>query len=46
MTKSFSIHQISLVIVAVAVMSGYSLRMSAQTLTAENIDEEIGRAHV
>ena len=39
MTKSFSIHQISLVILAVAVMCGYSLRMSAQTLTAENIDE-------
>ena len=41
MTKSFSIHQISLVIVAVAVMCGYSLRMSAQTLKADNIDEVI-----
>ena len=39
MTKRFSIHQISLVILAVAVMCGYSLRMPAQTLTAENIDE-------
>ena len=37
----FSIHQISLVIMAVAVMCGYSLRLSAQTLTAENIDEVI-----
>ena len=39
MTKSFSIHQISLVIVAVAVMCGHSLCLSAQTLKAENIDE-------
>ena len=36
-----SIHKISLVIVAVAVMCGYSLRVSAQTLTAENIDEVV-----
>ena len=36
-----SIHQISLVVVAVAVMCGYSLRLSAQTLTAANIDEVI-----
>ena len=41
MTKKFSIHQISLVIVAVAVMCGYSLRLSAQTLKAESIDEVI-----
>ena len=37
----FSIHQISLVVVAVAAMCGYSLRLSAQTLTAANIDEVI-----
>ena len=36
-----SIHQISLVVMAVAVMCGYSLRLSAQTLTAANIDEVI-----
>ena len=36
-----SIHQISVVVVAVAVMCGYSLRLSAQTLTAANIDEVI-----
>ena len=41
MTKSFSFHQISLVIVAVAAMCGNSLCMSAQTLKAENIDEVI-----
>ena len=36
-----SIHQISLVVMAVAVLCGYSLRLSAQTLTAETIDEVI-----
>ena len=37
----FSIHQISLVIMAVAVMCGYSLRLSAQQLTEKNIDEVV-----
>ena len=37
----YSIHKISLVVVAVAVMCGYSLRTSAQTLTAANIDEVV-----
>ena len=37
----FSIHQISLVIMAVVAMCGYSLRTSAQQLKAETIDEVI-----
>ena len=36
-----SIHQISLVILAVVAMCGYSLRMKAQQLKAENIDEVV-----
>ena len=34
-------HQISLVVVAVVALCGYSLRLSAQQLTAANIDEVI-----
>ena len=34
-------HQISLVVVAVVALCGYSLRLSAQQLKAENIDEVI-----
>ena len=41
MTKIFSIQQISLVIVAVAAMCGYSLRVNAQQLKAETIDEVV-----
>ena len=41
MTRKFLIHQISVVIVAVVALCGYSLRLSAQTLTAENINEVI-----
>ena len=38
MTRKFLIHEISMVVVAVVALCGYSLRMSAQTLTAANID--------
>ena len=41
MTKSFSIQQVSMVIVAVVALCGYSLGMSAQKLTAANIDEVV-----
>ena len=35
------IHQISLVVLALVAMCGYSLQTSAQQLMAENIDEVI-----
>ena len=41
MTRHFSIHWISLVVVAVVAMSGYSLSSSAQQLKAETIDDVI-----
>ena len=41
MIKVHSIKKISLVIVAVVASCGYSLCVSAQTLTAETIDEVV-----
>ena len=41
MTRKFLIHEMSMVVVAVVALCGYSLRMSAQTLTAANIDEVV-----
>ena len=41
MTKIFSIHQISLVVVAVVALCGRSLSASAQQLKAESIDDVI-----
>ena len=41
MAKKFSIHQFCVVVMAMAALCGYSLRTSAQTLTAANIDEVV-----
>ena len=39
--RHFSIHQIGLVVLTVAVLCGYSFRASAQQLRADNIDEVV-----